>query len=226
MDQFGCPSDIGELYEHYIGVVRAEVLRAGIDAKDVEDVAHDLIVKFWEKDFISEYDPTKVFDTASGKKRARFKTLLRSFIRNYVRQDLDKQRNRARREPVHLEAPAFVGESGPVAWIEVIGGEEEIGPSVELRDLFRRAYAHLRSIPAEGQRNLAHVFEVMLALADETGKCDRRRVAKRFGISPASASDWMNMVREQLVLCGLTPDGAFAQDPQDDDLLAAAVPAA
>ena len=30
MDRFGCPADIGECYEYYIGVVKHEVAKAGI----------------------------------------------------------------------------------------------------------------------------------------------------------------------------------------------------
>jgi hypothetical protein len=203
MDQFGRPADIGELYEHYINIVKAEVVRAGVDMVDVEDVCQDLIIKFWQKDFIGKYDPTRLSDTPKGKRRPKFTTLLRVFVRSYVRQDLDKQRNRARREPVRLEAPAFTGENGPVLWMEVVGGEQDIAPAAEIRELMRRVYVRLCRLPVNGRRDLAHVFATMVEHAADRGKIDLRILAKELGVPQTTASEWIGVVRQEMLLEGL-----------------------
>jgi hypothetical protein len=105
----GCPEDYGQLFEHYFGFMKSLVARAGIVPADVEDVSMDILTKFMAKDALSWYDGEKLHElkgplrTEGPRVRtAKFQALLRSFVNLYVRQHLDKQRIRLRREAVSL----------------------------------------------------------------------------------------------------------------------------
>jgi hypothetical protein len=123
----GAPKDYAELYEHYFAMMVSIVAKAGINAADTEDVAMEILLKFMEKDALSWYDPQKLVDVGATPKlkgeqmrTAKFQGLLRRFTSLYVRQHLDKQMARERREPSHakLDAPFSAEEDNALTWGE------------------------------------------------------------------------------------------------------------
>lgn len=125
----GAPKDYSELYVHYFPMIRSIVAKAGIAPADVEDVSMDLLTKFMERDALSWYDPEKLHDVGKrprleGERHrpAKFQGLLRRFCCLYVRQHLDRQALRSRREPHHLEDPARQGQGdGDGTWADAHG---------------------------------------------------------------------------------------------------------
>lgn len=139
----GCPSDYAALFENYMPMIRSIVSKAGITAKDVDDVSMELLVKFMEKDALSWYDPTKLFDVGPNPRiagprmrPAKFQGLLRGFCRAWVRQHVDKQKLRGHREAKSLDATTASG----TPWGEVYAEQQQDHlAAVEVGDALRAA---------------------------------------------------------------------------------------
>lgn len=144
----GCPKDYAELYECYFPMIKSIVVKWGIDSRDVEDVAMELLTKFMERDALAWYNPDLLHDVGDnprlpGQKMrpAKFQGLLRRFCDLYVRQEWDKQKNLRRREVVRLEAPVS-GEEGGSTWGEIAGEASSDGglSSAEIRSVTTTAF--------------------------------------------------------------------------------------
>lgn len=140
--QTGAPRDYAELYEHYFPMIRSIVSKAGISNAEVEDVSMDLLTKFMEKDALSWYDPNLLHDVGNRPRLegerlrpAKFQGLLRRFCTLYVRQHLDKQALRSRREPHRLEDRV-----GETTWAEAHG--EELSEEPHIRTLEAHSLRH------------------------------------------------------------------------------------
>lgn len=181
------PKDLEQLFEDHMGLVKGLVRKAHINPEDVEDVASDILVKFIEKGFLEKYDETKEFATESGMKTARFQGFLTGFVNKYVRQYLDKQATKTRKEPIRCEMPVGRAEDGaPSLWIEVYGPQhiktpnsiEELESDLDFAAAIRTAFDHLKAIPVRGSRDLSLVFQRVVEQVLTTGQVDRRAIAK------------------------------------------------
>lgn len=188
------PADYEAMFREYFDFIKAYVARAGIESQEVEDVSMEIWLKFREKDFLAEYDPTKVFMTARGPKTASFKSLLASFVSKYVLSYRDKQKKRMENEPVRCETPVGSGgDGGPQMWLEVYGPHAPSSRAVDDVDLMesiKSAYQALSALPIRGandrRRHLPRMFQMLVSQTLLDGQVSRRVIAKAFGVSETS----------------------------------------
>ena len=153
----GAPQDYAELYEFYFPAMRRWVSNAGIDAGEIDDVSMDILAKLMERDVLSWYDPNMLHDVGKHPRLpgerlrpAKFQGLLRRLVSLYVRQYLDKQYNKIRREPHRFDDYA-AGSEGESSWVEVHAEKVSIDPlkdtleQVALTESFVHAYDELEA---------------------------------------------------------------------------------
>lgn len=211
-DGGGAPQDYEALAREWFGYVRAIVAKSGIHGDDVEDVAQDILLRFYARDFLAEYDPGKTFDTPSGARPARFKGFLGRFVRLYVRQHLDRQYTRARKEPVRADAPVRTNdgdasvtmlEAHQEEWLDSPLGAEELAASSAAIDTIRE---FLAARPVVGKRDLLRIFDWCREMVARDGAIDRKVIRARLGVSDTAVSLMMAELRAALAELGVAPD--------------------
>jgi hypothetical protein len=161
-------------------MMKSIVAKMGIVREDVEDVAHEILLKFMEKDALTWFDADRVFDagenprTEGGRWRAaRFSNLLRSFTQRYCLQYLDKQRNLAKREPEFAKLDAVVGgeEDSGMTWGEA---HQDRWQPAEMEKAIESRLV-LVSVMTTAEVRARHTAEVAEASATETVWKQRRQ---------------------------------------------------
>src|SRR5215216_488189 len=94
------PGSYDELFRNYYPFVVGLVGKQGIAVDNREDVASEILLRFYERDFLNEFNPDLTFEVKGRIVRARFKSFLSAFVVNYVRSHRDRQNLRLRREPL------------------------------------------------------------------------------------------------------------------------------
>lgn len=200
------PETYEELAQNFFGLIRSTIAKAnGVNPDDVDDLTQDMFIKLREKDVISWYNPNKTFETPSGPRTAKFPTLLKSFVKSFLRTPLDTVRLKASREPVRLEQPTQSG----VVWAEVYApaDPEDLEAQVYVDLEMDRAYQHLATIQVGPDMSADVVFAAIVHQAQGDGRFIRKRVAKLLGVQDSTMTRWSREVFEELDVIGfLTPE--------------------
>lgn len=104
-DSTKAPADYDALYRDYYKYVCSLVRKFGIDEGSKEDVASSILLRFYERDFLHEFNPDLEFTYRGEKRPARFKSFLNAFVELYVRHHRDRQRTLKEREPLVCDHP-------------------------------------------------------------------------------------------------------------------------
>lgn len=204
----GAPENYDELFTYYFDFIKAQVARAGIMPRDVEDVASEILLRFVEKDFLAKYDGGLLHDVGdhpripgARMRPARFQGLLRSFVGKYVLQYRDKQMTKARKEPIYCDQPVGSSEGEQRSWIDLFSDNVV---RVDVDDLefwswVGQAAHHLDQLEVRGKRDLAAVFRATVAMVVEDGRADRAAVAEKVGMAYTSVSMAYKDLRAELV---------------------------
>lgn len=201
----GAPASYEELFAEYFGFVKGLVAKAGIEPQDVEQVAMSIITKFLEKDALSWYDPEKLHDVGENPRidgprlrKARFSSLLGTFVKLYVRQHLDKQAMRSYKEPIRCETPIVTDEGVVSEWLELNGSATMLDTSQEFTDWVASVDAYLRTLPVKGQRDLPRLFRLLVEQVIADGVADRKAIAREFGVSDTAVHQMVKDLRATL----------------------------
>lgn len=216
----------------------------GVDPQDVDDMAQEILLRMVEwrslayceqcdkqiergcegvhadhdvrpgQSLIEMYAPNKMFMTPSGVKKARFPTLLRTFVKKFLRGISETHENQKTRQiPLtRLEEPTIGGATVMEVYAPV--APDEIAEAEHRLDL-ESVYAYLGTIHVSeegystaGTHTLAEVLAAMRADVAGYGRFTRRRVAEALGVSDQSITEWVLRLREELVYLGF-PEGEY-----------------
>lgn len=196
------PADYAQLFEEYIGFVRALVIAGGVRPADADDAASEILIKFIEKDALTWYDPEKVHHKAVDgtvvDKTASFKTLLRRFVSLYNRQVRDRQYNRDRRESVRLDAEITAPDL-----VVALGRRHAPDPADEVttvesaRVLLREIRYNLAKIPW-GLETFAIVFDAAVEAYTETNILSATTLAEALDVPLPTAKRVLSLLRHHL----------------------------
>lgn len=208
VDYVSAPKDYAELFRiYYVYVVRL-VHKHGIDENHKEDVASDILAKFFERGFLEVFDPSLSFPYKGEMRPARFRSFLSKFVLRYLRGHLDKQKRNARREwnvcDLLVEGPITGGVG--VRWVDIYGEphpdhEDEVLDGVISDDLIRGLRDYLADVPPRNEYDrcdLVVLFDAMVEQIKDKGEYDMYALAQRFGVSYTTAHNWMWMLRAHL----------------------------
>lgn len=208
VDYKSAPKNYAELFQiYYVYVVRL-VHKHGIDDNHKEDVASEILTRFFERGFLEKFDPTLTFTYKGEERPARFRSFLSKFVLRYVRGHCDKQRRLASREwqicDMLLDSD-YVGGAG-VSWVDKYGEpepspEEGVLDAVMEIDLVRGLSAYLAQVPrrsAYDNCDLVALFDAIVDQVRDRGEYDIYQLSQRFGVSYTAMHTWVWWLKENL----------------------------
>ncbi len=203
VDYVSAPADYADLFRTYYRYVVTLVRRLGIEESRKEDVASDILLRLYERDILSTFDPSLVF-TYDGKDRpARFKSFLTKLVMTYVRGHFDKQQRQNGRELLIADRP--VGD-GDTTWIDVFGGtvdgaDADVLNVLAEQDLVDKLRAYIATVPRKSKFDscdLLALFDAVVVQIRECGAWNVAELRDRFGISSTAMHSWMWWLRANL----------------------------
>lgn len=198
------PETFEDMFDHYYDYVVRLVASSGINFQNAEDVAMTILVKFFEKDALHDFNPEFTTEYGGITRRAVFRTFLSGFVKTYVRHYRDRQRLQQEREGFSLDAVLFVySDSGqPATWMDVEGPQyEENFDSLHAQDLVQSIRAHLATVPKrniQDKCDLPAFFEAVLEQTYIGGKVDIHALSDKFNVSLPSIQNWLKRLRTEV----------------------------
>lgn len=203
-DTVSAPADYAALYTQYWDYVLTLVRRFGFEENKREDMAAEILLRFYERDFLAKFDPTLVFEYQGQERPARFKSFLTKFVLIYLRGLKDKQRRQSAREK--LLCDTVVGHQEDTSWVDVFGetvpGAEEIALGrLEEEDLVAELRAYIAKVPrrsAYDTCDLLALFDAVIVQVREYGVWDVAALRQQFNVSSTAMHSWLWWLRENL----------------------------
>ncbi len=209
-DAMSAPANYADLFSRYYSYVVTLVRRAGIEPSRVEDVAMEIMTRFYERDFLTEFDPTLVFHYDGEDRPARFKSFFTKIVLVYLRGHVDKQRRLATRELLLCDRPIGSNSAsqapGNATWIEVFGesvdgADDEVLASLSEQELVDRLRAYIAEVPRRSPYDtcdLVALFDAVVAQVRAEGAWNVTALRQHFGISSTAMHSWMWWLRTNL----------------------------
>lgn len=208
-DFVSAPEDYTAFFRMYYPYVVALVRRMGITDDRKEDVASEILLRFLERDFLHEFDPSLVFEYDGQKRPARFKSYLSKFVVTYVRGHFDRQQRLRSREWLICDMPyhdrSFSGEYGSNTWIDVHGGvtdfEDEVLNGLAEEKLVAQLRDHLATVPRRSKHDtcdLPRLFDEVVRQIRRDGEWNVNELKDIFAVSATAMHTWVWWLRENL----------------------------
>ncbi len=203
-DTISAPADYAALYTQYWDYVLSLVRRFGFEENRREDVAAEILLRFYERDFLTVFDPTLVFEYQGQQRPARFKSFLTKFVLTYLRGIKDKQRRQATREK--LICDTVIGHQEDTSWIDVFGetcpGADEIALGrIEEEDLVAELREYIKRVPRRSDYDtcdLLALYDAVIAQVREHGVWNVTELRAQFQVSSTAMHSWLWWLRENL----------------------------
>jgi len=204
VDYVSAPADYAELFEIYYDYVVTLVRRMGIEESRKEDVASEILLRFMERDFLAEFDPTMVFHYDGQDRPARFKSFLTKFVLIYVRGHKDKQQRQSGRELLICDRP--IGANADATWIDVFGdavdgADADVLAVLDEQALVDQLRDYVAAVPRRSQFDtcdLVKLFDAVVAQVREEGAWNVTELRRQFGISSTAMHSWLWWLRTNL----------------------------
>lgn len=204
VDYVSAPKDYADLFRIYYRYVVGVVRRAGIERTHAEDVASEILLRFYERGFLAKFDPSLVFRYKGEDRPARFRSFLTKFVLVYSRGHYDKQRRIAERELLLCDVP--VGDREMTSWVEMFGGaldgvDVDVLHALEEQDLVRQLRNHICGVPrrsAYDTCDLVALFDEVIRQIHTTGEFKVAALREHFGVSSTAMHSWMWWLRVNL----------------------------
>lgn len=205
------PVDYADLFRVYYPYVIHLVKATGIPISSVEDVACDIMVKLYEKDYLHMFDPTKVFVYDGVEYPARFQYFLTKIVTLYLRGFYEREMRRNWREPIWCDMPVDTRHNcvrNPLirfTWGEINGAsvashEDEILEMVYENNLIADIRAYIETIPSGSSDrcdlDLLRLFDELIAQIRQKGKWSLTELCTKFSISGTAMNRWVWRLRQ------------------------------
>jgi hypothetical protein len=191
---------MGELFEEYYDYVRRLCRRKGIPAQEVDDTASDIMLRLYERDVPSMFDPGYVSQYDGKSIPANWKTFLTAQVNLYLRGKRDAIERRRYREPALCDQ--LVGSAQDQTWAEVFGGwHEDDHSAVDVSEFRAGIREYLRWVPkrsAQDHCDLVALFDEIMAEVAVTGEISHEVIRGKFGISSTSSHSWLRWLQQNV----------------------------
>ena len=202
IDYTVAPSSYDELFRNYYSFVVGLVGKQGIAPDNREDVASEILLRFYERDFLNEFNPELTFEVKGKVVRARFKSFLSAFVVNYVRSHRDRQNLRMRREPLIIDGPLLGSESsfGSPGHLAIEPHEDDYSALYE-EELVVKLREYLKVVPRKSRQDqcdLLKLFDAVVEQVRKNGKYSVKELQVIFGVSPTAIHSWLGWLRQNI----------------------------
>jgi DNA-directed RNA polymerase specialized sigma24 family protein len=194
IDYSAAPASYDDLFRTYYSFVVGLVGKHGISIDNREDVASEILLRFYERDFLNEFNPDLCFEVNGKIVKARFKSFLSAFVVNYVRSHRDRQNLRARREPLMVDegvSTGFMHGGSEKAY------EDDYSPLYE-EELVLKIRNYLKTVPRKSRQDqcdLLSLFDTVVQQVRINGKYSVKDLQLKFGVSPTAIHTWLGWMR-------------------------------
>lgn len=188
------PDSYEELFRIYYPFVVGLVGKHGISVDNREDVASEILLRFYERDFLNEFNPDLTFEVNGRVVKARFKSFLSAFVVNYVRSHRDRQNLRAKREPLLVDD----GFDSSAINVSLESGYEDDYSVLYEEELVEKIRDHLKTVPRKSRQDqcdLLALFDTVVQQVRVNGKYSVKDLQARFGVSPTAIHTWLGWMR-------------------------------
>lgn len=198
------PADFTELFGHYYDYVVRLVKKAGIEPQNAEDVAMTILSKFYEKDALSDYDPTRTREINGVARTTQFSTFLSGFVLVYVQHYRDRQNVTKWREVLKVDSTVTVGgpDGAEKNWLDVQGHvTRDDHDDLLLQDLAASITAHLKTREGTGRARrvaLTDFFSRLMVEVTVDARINVARLAEEYQVSPQAVYKWLDTLRAEI----------------------------
>lgn len=140
VDYVSAPANYEEFMDIYYKYVVNLVGAWGIHYSRQYDVAHEILIRFQEKDYLSKFDPTRTFEHNGKKYPARFKTFLGSFVELSLRGIKQRLASINSREIMWGSPNDESFDDGLGAWVE---HNDNVLENIEFEEFIKAVREHL-----------------------------------------------------------------------------------
>lgn len=199
------PDSFEDMFANYYHYVVRQVMACGISKENSEDVAMKILIKFYEKDVLSDYNPDFETTHSGTTRKAVFRTFLTGFVNVYVRHFVDRQRIHKHREGFSADTVIIQGADGSQdqTWLDLNAGSvEDDYDRIEVESLVYDIRAHLLTITKARSKDLCDfpkLFELVLEQVYLGGSVDTKELANVFGVSLTTINtSWLPRLRKEV----------------------------
>lgn len=195
IDYSVAPDSYEELFKTYYSFVVGLVGKQGISLDNREDVASEILLRFYERDFLNEFNPNLTFEVNGRLVRARFKSFLSAFVVNYVRSHRDRQNLRAKREPLVIDQAVY---PDGFIYAGAESGYEDDYSALYEEELVLKIRDYLKTVPRKSRQDqcdLIALFDTVVQQVRTNGKYSVKELQAKFGVSPTAIHTWLGWMR-------------------------------
>ena len=204
------PKDYTSLFETYFeymkALVRTNAPHFGVRLDLADDIAAEILLRLYERDFLSFFDPTLTSEYNGEVKTARFKSFLSKLVLTYMRGICSKHRKLDERERLVLDQPVIVnGTDTATTWLEAFGYdrdkqvlEDDVISLVSCQQTVRLLRDYLKTVPRKSKTDLCDLpmlFELILQQYSRDGVLDVSALQSHFHISTTAIYNWLADLR-------------------------------
>jgi len=206
IDYASAPKSYEDLFRTYYTFVVHLVGKQGIAPDNREDVASEILLRFYERDFLNEFNPALTFVVNGKQVKARFKSFLSAFVVNYVRSHRDRQNLRARREPLLIDGAATANGSDGGSYYTVIdrgdgSAYEDDYSALYEEELVAKLRSYLMTVPRKSRQDqcdLVKLFDAVVDQVRKNGKYSVKELQAIFDVSPTAIHSWLGWMRQNI----------------------------
>ncbi len=200
MDYVSAPGDYVSFYRTYRPIVVGLVKKYGIDPQHADDVASEIMLRFLERDFLVQFNPSLVFMYEGETRPARFRSFLANFVKRYCQGHRDKLHRIRSREPQLIDGPP---RSDGSLWIDVFGplapgADEDVLDEVHGGQLVTWLRDYLATVPRKSRSDscdLVALFDQVLIQIQRDGEWSIAKLRRIFNVSPTTMHSRMWRLR-------------------------------
>lgn len=196
------PKDYTELFQLYYDYIRKLVYRHGIDPQNVENVTMAVIMRFFEKDALSQYDPE--FGIKNNSHQALFRTFLSGFVISYLQHPVVMQGKLKRREGLSLDMPTGgTTDNGndETVYDMLAPVHEDNHEGLEYQMLVGQIRSKIATTPKRNgidRCDMPALFEAILEQHAQQGSINVLALAEQFGVGKSTIQNWIKRLRDEI----------------------------
>lgn len=198
----GAPADYNSLALAYRKLAFLCAKQCGIPPQEQEDAVQAVLMRFWKNDGLSNYDPERVFLTASGQERkAKFHTMFRSFVGLSMLAERDRAYNSKNKAALAGTTTDLADMAREVS--RTLDPADEVADEDAAQRWLKMA---ARALQEQGRADLIPVLSLCADKAKVGGVVTRADIVAATGVRLRAATQLLTQLQAALQDAGMGPE--------------------